>query len=99
CSHNRPVGRETLNSAHSAENDFSRRDAATTNCTRCSRTSMVFQGILSYTPALATLARECKGFHGTLWKGCHETEQNEGKCGPPGRAAVYILIISNATVD
>ena len=61
------------NSWHKAVNDFSRRVAATTNRTRCSSTSMVFHGIL-YTPALATLARKCKGCPETFCKGCHETE-------------------------
>src|SRR5271157_6231347 len=66
------------NSPHSAPNDFSRRIAATTNCTRCSRTSIVFQGISVYTPALATLAPECKGCLGTLCKGCRGTEHKLG---------------------
>src|SRR5271165_4753011 len=62
------------NSWHKAVNDFPGRVAATTNFTFCSSTSMVFHGIL-YTPALATLARKCKGCPETFCKGCHETEQ------------------------
>ena len=30
--------------------------------------------MLAYTPALASLAPECKGCPGTFCKGCHETE-------------------------
>src|SRR5271169_38829 len=44
---------------------------------------MVFQGISVYTPALATLARECKGCPGTLWKGCHGTEHKRRRDGAP----------------
>src|ERR1700732_4479384 len=62
------------NSWHRAPNFFSFRLAATTNCTRCSCTSIVFQAMLTYTPALAALARECKGCPETFCKGCHETE-------------------------
>src|ERR1700726_3734671 len=62
------------NSWHKAVNDFSPRLAVTTKLTRCSRTSIVFHGIDRYTPALAALARECKGCPETFCKGCHETE-------------------------
>ena len=37
---------------------------------------------LTSSPALAALARECKGCLGTPCKGCHGTEQNEGRYGP-----------------
>ena len=50
-----------------------RHDLTGTNRTFCSSTSMVFHGI-RYTPALATLARKCKGGPETSCKGCHETE-------------------------
>src|SRR5271166_4208782 len=66
------------NSWHKAVNDFPGRVAATTNFTFCSSTSMVFHVIL-YTPALATLARKCKGCPETFCKGCHETEHKERK--------------------
>ena len=36
---------------------------------------MALNGIRWCAPALASLARECKGCPGTKWKGCHETEQ------------------------
>src|ERR1039458_4699599 len=62
------------NSWHNAVNDFSPRLAVTTKLTRCSRTSIVFHGIDRYAPALAALARECKGCLETFRKGCHETE-------------------------
>src|SRR6266849_5725937 len=68
-----PVGREIQNSWHNLVNGFSCRLAATTNCTRCSFTFIVFQAMSA--PALASLARECKGCPGTFCKGCHETEQ------------------------
>jgi hypothetical protein len=70
------------NSWHKAVNDFCCRVAATTNRTFYSSTSMVFHGIL-YTPALATLAQKCKGCPETFCKGCHETEQETAKSGPP----------------
>src|SRR5437660_11496697 len=63
------------NSRHKWLKGFSRREAATTNFTRCSLTSIVFHGIPAHTPALASLAPECKGCLGTLCKGCHGTEQ------------------------
>src|SRR5277367_5526875 len=44
-SQSRPVGREISNSRHKLLKDRSRRNDATTNRTRCSRTSIVFQGI------------------------------------------------------
>ena len=44
-------------------------------------TSMVFHGMLAYTPALASLAPECKGCPGTFCKGCHETEHRGCKGG------------------
>src|ERR1700690_2434913 len=62
------------NSWHNAVNDFSPRLAVTTKLTRCSRTSIVFHGIVRYAPALAALARKCKGCLETFCKGCHETE-------------------------
>src|SRR6266403_5814219 len=36
--------------------------------------STLLHAILDRAPALATLAQECKGCHGTLCKGCHGTE-------------------------
>src|ERR1039457_300026 len=65
------------NSWHNAVNDFSPRLAVTTKLTRCSRTSIVFHGIDRYAPALAALARECKGCLETFRKGCHETEHKK----------------------
>jgi len=65
------------NSWHNAVNDFSPRLAVTTKLTRCSRTSIVFHGIDRYAPALAALARKCKGCLETFCKGCHETEHKE----------------------
>src|SRR5580704_2508282 len=62
------------NSWHKAVEDFSPRLAVTTKLTRCSRTSIVFHGIDRYAPALAALARKCKGCLETFCKGCHETE-------------------------
>src|SRR6267143_1247179 len=41
--------------------------------------STLLHVILDRAPALATLAQECKGCHGTLCKGCHGTE-HEGGC-------------------
>src|SRR6266446_4027445 len=38
--------------------------------------STLLHVILDRAPALATLAQECKGCHGTLCKGCHGTEQH-----------------------
>src|SRR5215471_1717357 len=69
------------NSRHSSEIVFSRRCAVTTNRTRCSRTSIVFQGTPSLPPALAALAPECKGCLGTPCKECHGTEHEFGRCG------------------
>src|ERR1022692_1670245 len=66
------------NSWNNAVNDFSPRLAVTTKLTRCSRTSIVFHGIDRYAPALAALARECKGCLETFRKGCHETEHKTG---------------------
>src|SRR5437868_10570732 len=42
------------NSRHKWLKGFSRREAATTNFTRCSLTSIVFHGIPAHTPALAS---------------------------------------------
>ena len=39
--------------------------------------------MLTCTPALAALARECKGCPETFCKGCHETEQKGAKDGAP----------------
>src|SRR6266404_8435744 len=41
--------------------------------------STLLHAILDRAPALATLAQECKGCHGTLCKGCHGT-RHEGGC-------------------
>src|SRR6266478_7353223 len=46
--------------------------------------STLLHVILDRAPALATLAQECKGCHGTLCKGCHGTEHALG-C-PAGRS-------------
>src|SRR6266404_9720994 len=40
--------------------------------------STLLHVILDRAPALATLAPECKGCHGTLCKGCHGTEHAPG---------------------
>src|SRR6266478_1082956 len=40
--------------------------------------STLLHVILDRAPALATLAQECKGCHGTLCKGCHGTEHGGG---------------------
>jgi hypothetical protein len=52
----------------------------TTNRIRCSRTPIVFQGIVSDTPALARA--ECKACRETHWKECHATEHDVGLSGP-----------------
>src|SRR5277367_3308069 len=65
------------NSPHNWLSGFSAGDAATTNFTRCSCTSIAFHAIDWATPALASLAQECKGSPGTMCKGCHETEHFE----------------------
>jgi hypothetical protein len=89
--HRYPVGREISNSWHSLAIGFSFRAAATTNRTRCSRTSIVFQAISSVAPALAYRAPECKGCPGTLCKGCHETEHDFRALGQEGRRPVKKL--------
>src|SRR5450631_1832804 len=78
------------NSRHNSAIAFSRRCAATTNRTRCSRMSIVRQAILSEPPVLASLARECKGCLGTPCKGCHGTEQPIGCDGPTKKSGPLV---------
>ena len=69
------------NGSHNSASAFSRRYAATTNLTRCSRTSIVFQGI--FLPRPLPGRAECKQCLGTPCKECHGTEQKNARNGAP----------------
>ena len=57
-------------------------------------------GIPAHTPALASLAPECKGCLGTLCKGCHGTEQTARGRGtrPPARLFCSAIHVSGHRV-
>jgi len=62
------------NSTHNRLSGSPPRSARTTNSTRCSRTCILFQGIVSAPPRSLTLARKRNGSPETMCKGCHGTE-------------------------